>query len=78
MYIEAVESLGKPPLRMKVSQVVIYRDDGTPVSLASLYGPEGAIFVEHAGNAEAFNKALRSLRIDKLVIVDHLNLPEPA
>jgi hypothetical protein len=77
MYIEAIERFGKPPVRLEVSQVVIYRDDGTPISLASLYGPDGAIFVETAEDPEKFNKALQTLGIDKTVIVDNLVMSEP-
>lgn len=76
MYIEAFERVGGRPVRLKVSQVVIYRDDGTPVSLAMLYGADDAIFTEHVGNEAGFNRALQSLGIDKVVIVETVDLPD--
>ena len=56
---------------MEVSQVLIKQADGTPVSVAAEYGPEGAYAVAHAGDAD-FNRILEALGIDQLVVTDTL------
>ena len=59
------------PVVMEVSQVLIKQVDGTPIGVAAEYGPEGAYAVAHAGDTD-FNRILKALGIDQLVITDTL------
>ncbi len=56
MIVELI-SEGKP-VRIPVSQLVIFNDEGTPVAVAGLFGP-GAIKVAHALDDD-FQQTLRA------------------
>jgi hypothetical protein len=65
--VEIVETIGKPPLRLQASQVVIRMADGTPVSLAALFGNAHSVMVSHCEDAN-FNQNLQKLGIQETVI----------
>ena len=65
--VEVLESVGKPPLRIPASQVVVRMLDGTPVSIAALFGGPSSIMVSHCEDA-SFNDNLRKLGINETVI----------
>ena len=57
--VEVIESIGKPPLRIPASQVVVRMRDGTPVSVAALFGSATSVMVSHCEDAN-FNDNLLS------------------
>ena len=65
--VEVIESIGKPPLRIPASQVVVRMQDGTPVSVAALFGSSTSVMVSHCEDA-SFNDNLRKLGINETVI----------
>ena len=77
MIVEVITDIGgTAPLRLACSQVVIRREDGTPVVLAAKFGPDRAIAASIAGD-EDFNRLLQALGINTTVIADRLELPKP-
>ncbi len=72
-FVEIVESIGKPPLRVKASQVVVRLANNTPVSLAALYGAADSVLVSHCDDA-SFNENLRKLGINETVISTHVKV----
>jgi hypothetical protein len=71
--VEIVEAIGKPPLRVEASQVVVRMPDGTPVSLAALYGSSESVLVSHCED-ETFNDNLRKLGLNDTVISETLKV----
>lgn len=71
--VEIVESIGKPPLRVEASQVVVRMPDGTPISLAALYGSSNSVLVSHCED-ERFNDNLRKLGLNDTVISETLKV----
>lgn len=72
MRLKAFKELGdKNPIIAEVSVVVVEGDDGTPVMVACDVG-NGGICASSAKD-EDFNRVLRTLGIDKLVITDNLD-----
>lgn len=65
--VEVIESIGKPPLRIPASQVVVRMRDGTPVSVAALFGSATSVMVSHCEDAN-FNDNLRKLGINETII----------
>ena len=65
--VEVIESIGKPPLRIPASQVVVRMQDGTPVSVAALFGSATSVMVSHCEDTN-FNDNLRKLGINETVI----------
>ena len=65
--VEVVESIGKPPRRIPASQIVVRMLDGTPVSVAALFGGSASVMVSHCEDAN-FNDNLRKLGINETVI----------
>lgn len=72
-FVEIVESIGKPPLRLEASQVVIRLPNNTPVSLAALYGTADSVLVSHCDDP-SFNENLRKLGINETVISTHVKV----
>lgn len=65
--VDIVETIGKPPIQMAASQVVIRMADGTPVSLAALFGNAHSVMVSHCEDPN-FNQNLQKLGIQETVI----------
>ena len=63
MFVEIRPQFGQAPIRIHASQVIVYSDQGTPVALSSVYGPDRLIFTEHCENTVRFNKALQEFGI---------------
>lgn len=76
MYVEIVNRFGEAPLRVPASQVVIKLDDGTPISVAALYGSEGSYCISHCKDKD-FNRILKTLHIDQTVICDDVSSSAP-
>lgn len=68
---------GGPPIRLRVSQIVVRQDNGTPICVIGEYGPEGTQVVAKAGDP-GFNRILRALGLDITnVECSILKTPEP-
>jgi hypothetical protein len=64
------------PLRIPVTQVVVYQDNGTPIACAAEYGTENSQAVSMAGLPD-FNRTLRALGVGMTVICDGIAMPPP-
>ncbi len=71
--VEVLERVGVPPLTVDASQVVIRLPDGTPVSVAALFGSEEALLVSHADDSD-FNENLNKLGINETVITEKFEI----
>ena len=71
--VEVIQAIGKPPLMLEASQVVVRMPDGTPVSLAALYGGPDSVLVSHCDDAN-FNENLRKLGMSDTVVTDKLKV----
>jgi hypothetical protein len=71
--VEIVERIGVPPLQLAASQVVITLPDGTPISIAALFGGEEAVLVSHCDDPK-FNENLAKLGINKTVIPEKFEI----
>jgi len=71
--VEILEKVGVPPLTVNASQVVIRLPDGTPVSIAALFGGTEALMVSHADDPD-FNENLQKLGINQTVIADKFEI----
>ena len=78
MIIQIIPSLGGRPLRLDASQIVVMNDEGTPIAVLGAYGPDGAVKISHAGDAD-FNQTLRAFGHGQhTVIVERVGaLPPP-
>lgn len=76
MYIEVVERVGGQVVRLPASQVVVYMDNGTPVSLAAVAGPPGMVHVSHAKDP-GFNRDLNLFGVPHTVIYNEIEDQEP-
>lgn len=65
--VEIIECIGRPPLRIEAAQVVIRMPNGTPVSVAALYGSTESVLVSHCEDTN-FSKNLSKLGINETVI----------
>jgi len=65
--VEVLTTVGKPPLRLPASQVVVRMPDGTPISVAALFGGVTSVLVSHCEDS-SFNDNLRKLGINETVI----------
>lgn len=65
--VEVVETIGKSPLKLPASQVVVRMPDGTPVIVAALFGGAASVLVSHCEDPR-FNDNLRKLGINETVI----------
>lgn len=65
--VEIVQAIGKPPIKVEASQVVVRMPDGTPISLAALYGSNNSVLVSHCDD-QNFNKNLQKLGITETVV----------
>jgi hypothetical protein len=71
--VEIIEAIGKPPLKLPASQVVIRMPNGTPVSVAALFGTAESILVSHCDDPN-FNANLTKLGIKETVITTKLKV----
>lgn len=58
---------------MQASQVVIRLPDGTPISLAALYGSSESVLVSHCSDNN-FNDNLRKLGMNDTVVTEKLKV----
>jgi len=71
--VEIIQSIGRPPIKVEASQVVIRMPDGTPVSLAALFGGPNSVLVSHCEDAN-FNENLRKLGLTDTVVTEKLKV----
>ncbi len=71
--VELIQSIGQPPIRLQASQVVIRMLNGTPVSVAALFGTAESILVSHCED-QNFNENLQKLGINETVISTRLKV----
>ena len=71
--VEMVQAIGKPPIRVEASQLVVRLPDGTPISLAALYGGQESVLVSHCEDP-TFNENLRKLGINETVVSEKLKV----
>ena len=71
--VEILEKVGVPPILVEASQVVIKLPDGTPVSLAALFGGTEALLVSHVDDPD-FNENLVKLGISATVITEKFEI----
>jgi hypothetical protein len=71
--VEIIEKLGKPSIRIPASQVVIRMPDGTPVSVAAIYGGPDSVLVSHCSDKN-FQQDLKKLGITETVVVTNLKV----
>mgnify|MGYP000120496163 CR=1 FL=1 len=64
--IEIIEQIGKKPLVLEASQVVV-RLDGSPVCVAALFAGSNSIQVAHCVDKN-FNEVLQKMQINETVI----------
>ena len=66
--VEIIEQIGKRPLVLEASQVVV-RLDGSPVCVAALFAGSNSIQVAHCVDKN-FNEVLQKMQINETVIVE--------
>jgi len=71
--VEIVQAIGRPPIKMEASQVVIRMPNGTPISLAALFGGPDSVLVSHCEDAN-FNENLRKLGLTDTVVTEKLKV----
>lgn len=76
MIIEIVSRVGGPPVVLEASQFVVRNDQGTPISVGAVYGPDDTDAVSCVGCSD-FQRMLRVLGINTTVIVNRLAFPKP-
>ena len=67
---------GGPPIAIEASKLVVRYPNGTPIFVASDYGPDGSIAASMAG-MDDFNRMLQVLRVHQGIEVATLELPKP-
>ena len=72
-YVEIINGIGKSPIRVEASQVVIRMPNGTPVSVAALYGGPDSVLVSHCEDPN-FNANLKKLGINETVVVSNVRI----
>lgn len=72
-FVEIIESIGKPPLRVPASQVVVRMPNGTPVSVAALFGSNSSVLVSHCEDPD-FQSNLQKIGINETVIVEKVKI----
>jgi len=68
--VEILDGIGRPPLKIEASQLVVRMPNGTPVSLAAEFGG-GAVIVSHCKD-ENFQENLEKLGINDTVVVEKM------
>lgn len=76
MIVDILDGIGRSPLRLPASLVIVRLDDGTPIMVSGAFGPEGAVRSSHALEKD-FNQTLRALGVTQEVICDRIELPPP-
>jgi hypothetical protein len=79
MIVEIIDRIGRQPIRLDASQVLVRNNAGTPIAIAGEYGPEGVIKTAHAQDDD-FNQVLAAFGCNGRVVVktlqlDHLGIP---
>lgn len=72
-FVEIIEAIGKPPLRIPASQVVVRMPNGTPVSIAALFGSNSSVLVSHCEDPD-FHNNLQKIGINETVIVEKVKV----
>ncbi len=75
MRVEVMNGIGDVTV-LPATRVLITLDDGTPVSVASVWIGSGDVTCSHAGQPD-FQRVLRNLGVDRTTVVEELK-PIPA
>ncbi len=67
--VEVLQGIGKPPIKVDATQVVVRLANGTPVILAALFGGENSVLVSHCEDKN-FNANLEKVGINSTVILE--------
>lgn len=67
--VEILQGVGKAPLVLPATQVVVRTPNGTPVSIAAMFGGSQGILVSHCNDAE-FNSNLTKTGINATVVTE--------
>lgn len=76
MRITLIPRIGGAPLVLDVNQFIVENEQGTPISVGAVYGPDGAAAVSCIG-LDDFQRMLRVLGVHTTVVVDKLVMPKP-
>lgn len=76
MRVTLIPRVGGAPLVLDVSQFVVANDQGTPIAVGAVYGPDGADAVSCVGCPD-FERMLRVLGVNSTVVVQRLLMPKP-
>lgn len=71
--IEILERVGQKPIVLTASQVIVRMPDGTPISVAALYGSNSSVMVSHCTDKD-FQETLGKLGINEKVTVTQIRL----
>jgi hypothetical protein len=71
--VEILERIGQKPIVVPASQVVVRMPDGTPISVAALYGSSSSVMVSHCTDKD-FQETLGKLGIKEKVIVTQIKV----
>jgi len=69
--VEVIEAFNKPAQVLNASQVVVRMADGTPISIAALFGGPNSVLVSHCKDP-GFNLDLQKIGIKETVVVENL------
>mgnify|MGYP006295822085 CR=1 len=72
-YVEIINGIGKSPIKIEASQVVVRMPNGTPVSIAALYGGPASVLVSHCEDPN-FNNNLKKLGINETIVVSNVRV----
>lgn len=71
--VEILERIGQKPIVVPASQVVVRMPDGTPISVAALYGSSSSVMVSHCTDKD-FQETLGKLGIKEKVMVTQIKV----
>jgi hypothetical protein len=69
LIVEIISEIGVAPLRIPASQIIIRHPNGTPVSVAAMYGSDRSLLVSHCAD-KSFQDALNKLAVGETVILE--------
>mgnify|MGYP003112036560 CR=1 FL=1 len=69
--VHLLQGIGKPPLVLDATQVVVRLDDGTPISVSALFGGTDAVITSHVKD-EGFHADLRRAGVDDKVTLERM------
>ena len=71
--VEVLQGIGKPVQVLQATQVVVRTANGTPVSIAAMFGGSDGLLVSHCGD-EQFESNLSKVGISDTVITQKVKI----